>query len=106
MIAPHVQDYAVRLALATHPGGRFSDEWTSRHVRVGASPRGAQALVSAAKVKALIDGRHAVAFRDIESIAPAALRHRIVRSFEAEADAVSPDDIVNRLLRRVPREQL
>jgi MoxR-like ATPase len=104
VIAPHVQDYAIRLVLATHPHRELCDERVRRYIHVGVSPRGAQAIVTAAKVKALIDGRHAVAFRDIQAVAPAALRHRIVRSFEAEADAVTTDDIVQRLLSSVPRE--
>ena len=68
------------------------------------SPRGAQALTCAAKVRALLAGRYAVAFKDVEEVARPALRHRIIRSFEAEADGVTTDDIVGRLLRCVPRE--
>ena len=70
----------------------------------GSSPRGAQALIRAAKVKALIDGRYAVAIRDLHDIAHPALRHRITRSFEAEAEGVTTDHIVERLLQSVPRE--
>ncbi len=105
VVAPHVQDYAIRLVLATHPDNQTHGEAkTSRYIRVGVSPRGAQSLIRAAKVKALIDGRYAVAFKDIIDIAPAALRHRIVRSFEAEADAVTTDAIVQRLVQYVPHE--
>jgi len=104
IIAPHVQDYIVRLVLATHPGGRFSHPMLSNYIRVGVSPRGAQAIVTAAKVKALIDGRYAVAFRDIHTIAHAALRHRIIPTFEAETDGVTTDEIISRLIEFVPRE--
>jgi MoxR-like ATPase len=107
VVAPHVQDYVIRLVLATHPGapGRERmDAAIDRYIRVGVSPRGAQALISAGKVKALIDGRYAAAFRDITGIAPAALRHRIIRSFEAEADGMTTDDIIARLIQVVPRD--
>ena len=105
VVAPHVQDYAIRLVLSTHPDNeQHSDRKANRYIRVGVSPRGAQALIRAAKVKALIDGRYAVAFKDIIDIAPAALRHRMVRSFEAEADGVTADNIVERLIEHVPHE--
>jgi MoxR-like ATPase len=104
VVAPHVQDYAIRLVLATHPGGRHEVASTRRYVRVGVSPRGAQSLIRAAKVMALIDGRYAAAFRDLRLIAKAALRHRIIRTFEAEADGVTTDDIVDDLLEHVPYE--
>ena len=105
VVAPHVQDYAIRLVLATHPSNDdHSHDKTNRYIRVGVSPRGAQALIRAAKVKALIDGRYAVAFKDIIDIAQASLRHRIVRSFEAEADGISTDEIVRRLIEHVPHE--
>ena len=102
VVAPHVQDYTIRLVLATHPGTGAGDE-TDRYVRVGVSPRGAQALICAAKVRALLAGRYAVAFKDIDSVARPALRHRIIRSFEAEAEGVTTDDIIGHLLDTVPR---
>ena len=105
VVAPHVQDFAVRLVLATHPGNDdHGIEQTARYIRVGVSPRGAQSLIMAAKVKALVDGRYNVAFKDIFDIAPSALRHRIIRSFEAEADGVTTDAIIQRLIEHVPHE--
>lgn len=105
VVAPHVQDYAIRLSLATHPtNSDHTDPQIARYVRVGVSPRGAQALIMAAKVKALIDGRYNVAFKDIIDVAPAALRHRIIRSFEAEADGFTTDAIVQKLIDHVPHE--
>ena len=104
VIAPHVQDYVIRLVLATHPGSVHSDSASERYIHVGVSPRGAQAIAAAAKVKALIDGRYAVAFRDVRDMARPALRHRIMRSFEAEADGVRTDDIIARLIEHVPRD--
>ena len=68
------------------------------------SPRAAQSLVSAARVKALVDGRYAASFRDVAEAAHPALRHRLKRSFEAEADGFTTDDIVDRLLEHVPRD--
>ncbi len=100
--APHVQDYAIRLVLATHPGGGFAHRELDRYIHMGVSPRGAQALIAAGKVRALIDGRYALAFRDIRQVAHAALRHRIARSFEAEADGITTDDIVDRLFDLIP----
>jgi len=102
--APHVQDYAIRLVLATHPGGQHSRKEVNRYIRVGVSPRGAQALIACAKVRAIIDGRYALAFRDIHDVAHAALRHRLIRSFEAEADGITTDDIVDRLIDLVPKD--
>ncbi len=102
VIAPHVQNFAVSLVLATHPG-RLGDPKLDRYIRVGSSPRGAQALVSAARVRAMLAGRYAAAFKDIEEVARPALRHRIIRSFEAEADGVTTDQIVSHMLAVVGR---
>ncbi|MSR18195.1 MAG: AAA family ATPase [Phycisphaerales bacterium] len=104
IIAPHVQDYAVRLVLATHPQGEFAPEGVSRLISAGSSPRGAQALVAAAKVRALLDGRHAVSTVDVASLVPAALRHRVVRSFEAEAEGITVDALLSRILEMTPKE--
>jgi MoxR-like ATPase len=105
VVAPHVQDYAIRLVLSTHPEGRLIDPELRRFVYIGVSPRGAQALIGAAKVRAIIDGRYAIAFRDVREAAHPALRHRIVRSFEAEADGVTTDDIIDRLIEQLPLEE-
>jgi MoxR-like ATPase len=104
VLAPHVQDYAIRLVLATHPSRTGGDDKLDRYIRVGVSPRGLQALVCAGKVRALLAGRYAVAFKDLRAAAFPALRHRIIRSFEAQADGVSTDDIIRRILEIVPRE--
>ena len=104
LIAPTVQDYAVRLVLATHPDGEFSLREQRHYIRYGASPRAAQALVSAARVLALMDGRYAASVADVMRIAPSALRHRVLRTFEAEADGVEADDLVEGILAGVPVE--
>jgi MoxR-like ATPase len=98
-IAPHVKEYAVRVALATHPEAEFAAENIRRFVRYGASPRGAQALVLAGKVRALLEGRYNVAFEDVDSFAPAALRHRMILNFEGQAEGVKPDDLIAEILR-------
>ncbi len=101
-VANFVTDYAVRLVLATHPNRPESPEIASRYVRHGASPRGAQAIVLGAKIRALLAGRANVAFEDIRSVIRPALRHRIILNFEAEASQVSVDDILNNIIAAVP----
>jgi len=104
VVAPHVKEQAARLVLATHPEGEFAPEIVSRYVRVGASPRGAQALILAAKVKALCDGRPHASIADVRAAAGDALRHRLVLNFEAEADRIEPDQIVDAILKATPTE--
>ena len=104
VMAPAVQDYAVRLVLGTHPGGEYISEDLQYYIRIGASPRAAQAMVSCAKVVALMDGRYAASFQDIRKVAIPALRHRVIRSFEAEADGVDADRLIEMLLERVPAD--
>jgi len=101
--AAHVQDYAVRLVLATHPRGEFAGEFTNRYIRFGSSPRGAQAMMLAAKVRALLDRRCHVSFDDVAAACLPALRHRIILNFEAQADGVSADELLGELLRLTPR---
>lgn len=104
LVAPHVQDYAVRLVLATHPGGSWGVSDLERMILVGSSPRGAQSLIMAAKVKALLAGRCAVSTQDIAALACAALRHRIARTFEAEAAGMTCDAIISEIVRLIPAE--
>jgi MoxR-like ATPase len=100
--APHVQDYAVRLVLATHPRGEFAPEITNKYVRFGASPRGVQALVLGAKVRALLDGRYHISFADISRSVMPALRHRVLLNFEAQAEGMASDAILEQILKEVP----
>jgi MoxR-like ATPase len=104
LIAPPVLDYAVRLTLATVPNGEFAPEATNKWVRFGSSPRGAQALVLAAKIRGLLDGRYHASFEDVQAVALPALRHRIILNFEAEAENVNTDKVVQAILKDVPRE--
>ncbi len=106
-IAPTIQDYAVRLVLGTHPagaggGGDYSTPMVGQYVRLGASPRAAQALVLAGKCRALLDGRAAVAVEDLRAGALAALRHRIILNFEAHAEGVTTDAVVKNLVDTLP----
>ena len=97
-VARHVQDYAIRLLQATHPDQAGATEKVRRFVSTGASPRGAQALLLAAKIRALLDGRFAPAVADVKAAALPALRHRILLNFEGEAEGVKSDDVINELL--------
>jgi MoxR-like ATPase len=103
-VASHVKDYAVRLVLATHPKTDTAAPIASQYLRFGSSPRGAQALILAAKVRALIQGRYNVSFDDIEAVAAPALRHRLILNFEAEAEGMTTDHVITRILKDVPRE--
>ena len=98
MAAPHVQDYAVRLVMATQPDQGEAHEVTKKYIRFGSSPRGAQALVECGRVLALLRGRLHLSVDDIKEIAPAVLRHRIILNFDAHADGMAPDAILQQLL--------
>lgn len=103
-VAQAVRDFALRLVLATHPEADSSPETVKKYVRFGASPRAAQAILSAARVRALLNGRYNVAYEDIEALAPACLRHRIALSFEGMAEGETTETVVARLVRDIPRE--
>ncbi|MFK7959554.1 MAG: AAA family ATPase [Phycisphaerales bacterium] len=104
VIADHVQDYAVRMVLATHPDGELSTPMVNSFLRFGASPRAAQTLVLAGKVKALLDGRANVSVEDIRSVALPALRHRTLLNFEGEAEGKSTADIIQNIIETLPTE--
>jgi len=103
-VASHVTDYAVRLVLATHPGTETAAPIANQYLRFGSSPRGGQTLLLAGKVRALMHGRYNVGFEDIEAVAPAALRHRLILNFEAEAEAITTDQVIQQVLSTVPRD--
>jgi MoxR-like ATPase len=103
-LAASVRDYAVRLALATRPTSPLAPERVRRYVRYGASPRGPQSMVLAAKARALFDGRLAVDFEDVRAVARPALRHRILLGFEGEAEGVSTESLIDEVLAAVPAE--
>ena len=101
-VATPVSAYAAHLTVATHPDNPDAPEIARRAVRYGASPRGAQALILAAKVAALLAGRYNVALEDVRAVAPAALRHRLILNYEADADGITPDAIIAAILDVVP----
>jgi MoxR-like ATPase len=104
VIAPHIQDYAVRLVLATHPDGDLATPMVNQFLRFGASPRAAQAMTLAGKVHALLDGRGNVSVDDIRKAALPALRHRVLLNFEGEAEGMSTDAIVQNIIETLPAE--
>jgi MoxR-like ATPase len=99
--ARHVLEYASALVMATHPEHAESPEVTKRYIRYGASPRGAQAVTLAAKVRALVEGRHHVGFEDVRAAATSALRHRIIFTFEGQAENLDADDVLAEIVRHV-----
>jgi MoxR-like ATPase len=104
VVAPHVQDYLVRLTLATHPEGEFAPPITNQYLRWGASPRGAQTLALAAKVRALLDARYNVSFEDVRRVYLPAMRHRVIPNFEAQAESVDCDRVLLEILEKVPEK--
>jgi MoxR-like ATPase len=102
VIAPHVQDYAVRLVLATHPGSENAPPIVNRFLRFGASPRAAQALVLAGKVNALLDARANVSIEDIRAVVLPAMRHRCLLNFEGEAEGQTTDEILQNIVDTTP----
>ena len=101
-IAPHVTAYAVSLLSATHPDQPRAPQIVREYVRYGGSPRGAQALVTAGKIYALLDGRFNVAIDDVRAVALPSLRHRVILNFEGEAEGITPEAIVRSILDAVP----
>ena len=97
-VARHVQDYAIRVLEATHPGRAETTPLVKRYVRTGASPRGVQAMLLAAKINALFAGRFAASIDDVKAAARPALRHRLLMSFEGEAEGIRPDTIIAEIL--------
>jgi MoxR-like ATPase len=95
--------YAMRLCSATHPDSECASEAAKKYVRLGASPRAGQALISAAKVKALMNGRFNVSYDDVNELAYPVLRHRMKLTFEAVAERVSPDEIVTMIIKELTK---
>jgi MoxR-like ATPase len=104
ILAQHVQDYIVRLALATHPNGPFALPITNQYLRWGSSPRGAQTLALAAKVRALLEGRYNVSFEDVRRVYLPAMRHRVILNFEAQAEGLDTDHVLLNILEKLPEK--
>ncbi|MEQ8786011.1 MAG: MoxR family ATPase [Pirellulaceae bacterium] len=101
ILAQHVQDYIVRLTLATHPEGPHAPKVANQYLRWGASPRGAQTLALAAKVRALLEGRYNVSFEDVRRVYLPAMRHRVILNFEAQAEGLDTDYVLLEILDKV-----
>jgi MoxR-like ATPase len=101
-VAEHVRDHVVTLLESTHPGQATAPALVRRYVRFGASPRGAQACLLAAKAHALMAGRTHVAVSDIRDVARPALRHRLILNFEGDADGIDTDKILDEVLAQLP----
>ncbi|MCA9907812.1 MAG: MoxR family ATPase [Anaerolineae bacterium] len=101
-VATHLTEYVARLIVATHPESDDSPPLVRQYVRYGASPRGAQALILGGKINALLEGRFNVSFEDINAIAANALRHRLVLNFEAVAEGINADAVINDVLQALP----
>ena len=99
-LAREVQAHAIDLVMSTHPDDKYASPLSKKYVRYGASPRGAQALILAAKIHALLDGRYHVSRADIDKGALAALRHRIIMNFEGEAEGKTSDEVIAEILKQ------
>lgn len=104
ILADHVKDYIVRLVLATHPEGPYALPITNQYLRWGSSPRGAQTLALAAKVRALLEGRFNVSFEDVRRVYLPSLRHRVILNFEAQAENIDTDHVLLEILEQLPEK--
>lgn len=102
LVASHVKDYVGRIIQATHSDNKNTLQSVRKYLRYGSSPRGAQSLILAAKILALIRGRYNVSFNDIKDVAHPSLRHRLILNFEAEAEGIKQDDLITRMLKETP----
>lgn len=103
-VASHVKDYAVRLIMATHPKTETATPVVNQYLRFGSSPRGGQVLLLGGKVRALAQGRFNVSFDDVQAVIRPALRHRLILNFEAEAEGITTDHVIDQILKDVPRD--
>ena len=104
-VAEDVMKYTMKLVMATQPSGEYASETSSKYLRYGASPRAAQALITTAKVKALMDGRYNVSYDDINSLAYPVLRHRIKLNFEAVTGKVTADKVIEDIIAELNPKQ-
>jgi MoxR-like ATPase len=98
LVAPHVQDHAINLVMATQPGAAEAHELANKFIRYGSSPRGAQALVECGRVFALMQGRLHLSIEDVDLMAPAVLRHRVILNFDAHAEGQTPETILSKII--------
>jgi|SRR5579864_868602 len=100
-IADELRRYGISLVLATHPESEHATELTRRYVRYGSSPRGAQAIILAAKIRAILDHRYHVSREDLREVAHPALRHRLILNFEGQAENIQADDVIDNVLESI-----
>ena len=105
-IATDVRRYGIAIVVATHPDHELAAAPTKKYVRYGASPRGLQALILGAKIRAILDNRYHVAREDLLAMAAPVLRHRLILNFEGQAEGISADDVVRRIISSVPEDAL
>jgi len=104
LIAPHVRDFAIRLIMATQPEQEYAHDLAKKFIRYGSSPRGAQSLMQAGRVRALMRGRLNVSLGDLRDLALPALRHRIILNFDAHAEGKTADQVLTGILESLPEE--
>ena len=102
-VAPHVEEYAGKVILATMPDSEYATEMVRRYVRIGSSPRGLQGLILGGKAQALLDNRFCVSCEDINLMAKPTLRHRIRLNLEGEAEEIATDAVIDDILRQIPQ---
>ena len=105
-IAADVRRYGIALVVATHPDHELASEAAKKYVRYGASPRGLQALILGAKIRAILDNRYHVAREDLRTMALPVLRHRMILNFEGQAEGISTDDVIRKLMADVKEDAL
>ena len=101
LVAPHVREYGIQLVMATQPEQPESADVARKYIRYGSSPRGAQALVECGRVLALMHGRYHLSTDDVQAVAPAVLRHRIILNFDAHADGETPETLLGAIIKGV-----
>jgi MoxR-like ATPase len=104
-VAEQIERYVISIISAVTPGGPGALPEVSQYLRFGPSPRGAQALILCAKVSALLDGRASVSYDDVNDAIVPSLRHRLLRNFQAEAENVTPEAILDQALKRLKRSR-
>ncbi len=104
LVAPHVQNYAIDLVMATQPDGAQGHELARKFIRYGSSPRGAQALVECGQVHALLRGRLHLSIDDVQTVAAAVLRHRIILNFDAHAEGQTPETVLEKIIPSISRD--
>jgi MoxR-like ATPase len=105
-IADEVRRYGIALVVATHPDHELASAATKKYVRYGASPRGLQALILGAKIRAILDSRYHVSREDLRTMATPVLRHRLILNFEGQAEGIFGDEVIARIIEGIPENAL